>query len=1122
MRAVRKAIQKVEVLRMRLTKTNGRGLGRLLCFLLAAAMLAGILPAMAAGQHGMLLKDNVLFRKQAVSTADHWGYLNSGWVVEILGTATGSGFEWFKIKSDMTNNSNIYTGYVRSDMLRRLTADEETRWAQNPVQGTLSSGGASTVPPVIVTEIPGSVPSAPNTMGYVKVIKKNTNLRNKPDGLSVLQLGKDVILPYYGREIAAGGRLWIYVLDTKSNNYGYIRNDCYQFVTAEGKPTAGPGKEPLYTPAVPAQSYAYVTVDAANLRQTAGGYSVTALPAGAVVRVTGALQNGWYPVEYNGYIGFMAAVHLRVMTAEETQKYLNGGASATATPAPYTPYTPSVPGTSTGYVRVTADRVNLRNKPDGLTITQMGKNQIIPCYGAPQYAGGVMWQYVYYTPAAVYGYVHQKFIQYTDEKGNPVQTPAPSVTQTPAPAQTGFIKLTKNGVNLRQTAGGESLMQMKKGTILPCSDRPFYQGGYYWVYAQEPVSLRWGYVRSDCYTFTDKDGNAVTPPSPATPAPYTPPVVTAVPQAGAIGTVELVKGGVNLRVTADGPIIARLDRGTRLNYYGVTYQAGYSWYYVVSQKGSGYVRGDMAKVVDGTTPSVPGVTPAPQAGGYIILTKSNVNLRNLPDGLTLVQLAKGKVYPITGPVVSKAGYNWYFITSEHNTGYVRSDCLRQLTEQEESDYKKGIMPKVTPGGTAPQTAEGHLITVGGTAILRTAPGLDAAQVAQTAAGAVLPYRGSVTGGGYLWYLTTYNNQSAYILASYARIMSAEEYAQWLKNNGGATPQPGATVDPSQMSDVAVTVRDRVLVRKQGSMSAPTLSVVYRSGTRVRLLGAAENNGGYLWRYVTAAGVNGWIRGDMLRVLSKSEAGGNAPSNPSNPGTNPPATYRTLRKGMSGADVTRLQQTLVALGLMQAGQITGIYDTVTEKAVRAYQASAHLFVDGVAGQKTQDALYGTKPSEPQAPNVDKTIYPVEIVDWYKGDIQSLFSKGSVATLTDVKTGLSFRVKRWSGGFHADVEPLTAADTAVMCKIYGVSRAQEISDKNMYQRRPLWVTLKGRTICASMYGVPHNYPAGDTIPNNDFYGQFCVHFLNSRTHNKGVVDANHMAAIQYAYDHAPARK
>ncbi|MBQ9300684.1 MAG: hypothetical protein IJ214_09245, partial [Clostridia bacterium] len=51
----------------------------------------------------------------------------------------------------------------------------------------------------------------------------------------------------------------------------------------------------------------------------------------------------------------------------------------------------------------------------------------------------------------------------------------------------------------------------------------------------------------------------------------------------------------------------------------------------------------------------------------------------------------------------------------------------------------------------------------------------------------------------------------------------------------------------------------------------------------------------------------------------------------------------------------------------------------------------------------------------------------------------------------------------------------------------------------------------------YGVPHNYPAGDTIANNKFNGQFCVHFVNSQVHKTKKVDSAHQSAIKYAYNY-----
>lgn len=71
----------------------------------------------------------------------------------------------------------------------------------------------------------------------------------------------------------------------------------------------------------------------------------------------------------------------------------------------------------------------------------------------------------------------------------------------------------------------------------------------------------------------------------------------------------------------------------------------------------------------------------------------------------------------------------------------------------------------------------------------------------------------------------------------------------------------------------------------------------------------------------------------------------------------------LRRGSKGADVTRLQQALNALGY-DCGEADGIFGAATEKAIRAFQADNGLAVDGIAGKVTQEALYAAE-SVPRA-------------------------------------------------------------------------------------------------------------------------------------------------------------
>ena len=126
------------------------------------------------------------------------------------------------------------------------------------------------------------------------------------------------------------------------------------------------------------------------------------------------------------------------------------------------------------------------------------------------------------------------------------------------------------------------------------------------------------------------------------------------------------------------------------------------------------------------------------------------------------------------------------------------------------------------------------------------------------------------------------------------------------------------------------------------------------------------------------------------------------------------------------------------------------------------------------------------------------------DWWTSGISSKFSVGTVVTITDVETGIAWKEKRTGGTNHADVQPLTAADTAAMKKAYGGTWS--------WNRRAVFVTIDGVNYAASINGMPHG--SGNSIPDNDFDGHHCVHFTNSRTHGTNTKCSQHQAAIKEA--------
>ncbi len=76
----------------------------------------------------------------------------------------------------------------------------------------------------------------------------------------------------------------------------------------------------------------------------------------------------------------------------------------------------------------------------------------------------------------------------------------------------------------------------------------------------------------------------------------------------------------------------------------------------------------------------------------------------------------------------------------------------------------------------------------------------------------------------------------------------------------------------------------------------------------------------------------------------------------------PADMPTVRRGSRGTAVADLQRRLVAAGF-NAGSVDGIFGSNSDAAVRAFQQSRGLSVDGIAGPMTWVALLGQSPAQP---------------------------------------------------------------------------------------------------------------------------------------------------------------
>lgn len=245
----------------------------------------------------------------------------------------------------------------------------------------------------------------------------------------------------------------------------------------------------------------------------------------------------------------------------------------------------------------------------------------------------------------------------------------------------------------------------------------------------------------------------------------------------------------------------------------------------------------------------------------------------------------------------------------------------------------------------------------------------------------------------------------------------------------------------------------------------------------------------------------------------------------------------LKKEMQGSAVTSLQKNLKKLGFFDF-EVTGYYGDLTEAAVKKFQKKYGYSQDGIAGKNTltlinklvgasgNSAAKTAATASTAKKSSGSTNY---MVSWSKG-ASSTFKIGSVATIYDIATGLSFKAKRTYGHNHADCEPVSAKDTATMKKIFGGEWS--------WDRRAVIVTVNGTKMAASMAGMPHagsetaaanrtinsrsgGYGRGtnlDAVKGNSMSGHFDIHFYGSKTHGTNRVDRAHQTMVKKAAEWA----
>ncbi|MDF2540409.1 MAG: putative peptidoglycan-binding protein [Herbinix sp.] len=249
-----------------------------------------------------------------------------------------------------------------------------------------------------------------------------------------------------------------------------------------------------------------------------------------------------------------------------------------------------------------------------------------------------------------------------------------------------------------------------------------------------------------------------------------------------------------------------------------------------------------------------------------------------------------------------------------------------------------------------------------------------------------------------------------------------------------------------------------------------------------------------------------------------------------------ASAALLRKGSKGTEVKTIQTTLMRLGYFTYPKATGYYGTVTEKAVKKFQKDNGLLADGIAGKSTTKLLSAKVEARTVSGSALMKISDEEVIvkkvekgdlDWFK-EVRYLWARGENATITDVETGKTFQLRRTYGTNHADVEPLTKEDSAII---------KELWNGWSWNRRAVVVEVNGNIIAGSLAAMPHagvdSAPASatvrgrsggygwgsnlDAVKGNGASGVLDLHFKNSRTHGSNSVNKAHQDMIKKAAEY-----
>ena len=294
---------------------------------------------------------------------------------------------------------------------------------------------------------------------------------------------------------------------------------------------------------------------------------------------------------------------------------------------------------------------------------------------------------------------------------------------------------------------------------------------------------------------------------------------------------------------------------------------------------------------------------------------------------------------------------------------------------------------------------------------------------------------------------------------------------------------------SAMPALAASVTARVnsssakVYRKASKSSA---SVKLKKGTTVKVTAVSGS-----WAKVKKNGHTGYMPKKYLSLGSSASGGGSKPSSGKKVAgyvSKNTYVYRSASSSASRRSISRNTRVYVV------GKSGSYYKVQNSSG----SVTGYVKASCVSRKKAGGSSGGSskKPSKSWKSKVVK-------MNWFAGGCNVL-KKGGYGTIYDIDTGVSLRIKRMGGHYHADVEPATATDTIKLLRVAG----GEFSWKS----HAVILKANGKYVASAINTKPH----GDqTIHSNNYEGQFCLHTSGSMTHGSKKENSEHQKSINRAY-------